>query len=71
MSMVIRSIDFPKGTELKIFSINDDYINIPVGTIGRVEYVDGKNGRIIVSLNHGRIISLNINEDVFEKGGTN
>ncbi|MFD2658465.1 MULTISPECIES: DUF4314 domain-containing protein [Gracilibacillus] len=59
--------DFPKGLQIRILAVNCPFISIPVGTIGKVQLVDD-NGRLYVLLESDRIITLNVNEDIIQKG---
>lgn len=57
---------YPSGTKVTILTVNDPYINLPVGIKGKVLYVDDK-GRIHVTLDNGRVISLDFNKDKITK----
>lgn len=53
---------YPLGTRLKVLSIDDPYISLPVGTLGEVVLVDDK-GRIYISLSNKRIVTLDYSKD--------
>lgn len=53
---------YPKGTKIKLLSICDSYINVPVGMTGTIVYTD-EEGRIFVSLDNHRVFSLNLDKD--------
>lgn len=53
---------YPKGTKIKVLSINDPYISIPVGMTGTIVHTDN-DGRIFVSFDKNRIFSLNLDKD--------
>lgn len=57
---------YPIGTILKVFEVNDPYINLPVGVLGEVVKVD-EIGRIYVNIKGNRIITLDHSKDKLVK----
>lgn len=57
---------YPKGTRIKLVSMDDPFAPVPSGTKGTVEFVDDI-GQIHMKWDNGRTLALVPGEDSFRK----